>query len=58
VLTEVADRFHDIAMVAAREAERRSELERLSPFTVSAPSLDHDINDLRSLLQLGDHLWS
>jgi len=58
VLTEVADRFHDIAMVAAREAERRSELERLSPFTVAAPSLDHDINDLRSLLQLGDHLWS
>jgi len=58
VLTEVADRFHDIAMVAAREAERRSELERLAPFTVAAPSLDHDINDLRSLLQLGDHLWS
>jgi anion-transporting ArsA/GET3 family ATPase len=58
VLTEVADRFHDIAMVAAREAERRGELERLSPFTVAAPSLDHDINDLRSLLQLGDHLWS
>ena len=58
VLTEVADRFHDIAMVAAREAERRSELERLAPFTVAAPSLDHDINDLHSLLQLGDHLWS
>jgi len=58
VLTEVADRFHDIAMVAAREAERRSELERFAPFTVAAPALDHDINDLRSLLQLGDHLWS
>ena len=58
VLSEIADRFHDIAMVAAREAERRSELERLAPFTVTAPSLDHDINDLRSLLELGDHLWS
>ncbi len=58
VLSEIADRFHDIAMVAAREAERRSELERLGPFTVTAPSLDHDINDLRSLLELGDHLWS
>ena len=58
VLSEIADRFHDIAMVAAREAERRSELERLAPFTVTAPSLDHDINDLHSLLELGDHLWS
>ncbi len=58
VLGEIADRFHDIAMVAAREAERRSELERLAPFTVTAPSLDHDIHDLRGLLELGDHLWS
>jgi anion-transporting ArsA/GET3 family ATPase len=58
VLSEIADRFHDIAMVAAREAERRSELERLAPFTVTAPSLDHDINDLSGLLELGDHLWS
>ena len=57
VLSEIADRFHDIAMVAAREAERRSELERLAPFTVTAPSLGHDINDLGGLLELGDHLW-
>ncbi len=58
VLTEVADRFHDIAMVAAREAERRSELEHLAPLTVTAPALEHDIHDLRALLELGDHLWS
>ena len=57
ILVEIADRFHDIAMVATREAERRAELERLAPFTAIAPNLDHDIHNLRGLLELGDHLW-
>jgi hypothetical protein len=57
ILTEVASRFHDIAMVATREAERRAELQRLAPFTTTAPALDHDIHNLASLLELGDHLW-
>jgi len=57
ILAEIAERFHDIAMVATREAERRAELERLAPFTATAPNLDHDIHDLRGLLELGDHLW-
>jgi len=57
ILAEVAVRFHDIAMVATREAERRAELQRLAPFTTTAPALDHDIHNLASLLELGDHLW-
>jgi anion-transporting ArsA/GET3 family ATPase len=57
ILTEVAARFHDIAMVATRESERRAELQRLAPFTATAPALDHDIHNLASLLELGDHLW-
>ena len=54
---EIAGSFHDIAMVATREAERRSELERLAPFTAVAPALNHDVHHLKSLLELGDHLW-
>ena len=57
ILTEISARFHDIAMVATREAERRAELQRLAPFTSTAPALDHDIHDLASLLELGNHLW-
>jgi len=57
ILAEVAVRFHDIAMVATRESERRAELQRLAPFTTTAPALDHDIHNLASLLELGDHLW-
>ena len=57
ILGEIAMSFHDIAMVATREAERRSELERLAPFTAIAPALDHDIHNLRSLLELGEQLW-
>lgn len=57
LLGEIAGSFHDIAMVATREAERRGELERLAPFTAVAPALNHDIHNLASLLELGDHLW-
>lgn len=57
ILTEIGERFHDIAMVATREAERRGELERLAPFTATAPALAHDIHNLRGLLELGNHLW-
>ncbi|MEO6123402.1 MAG: ArsA-related P-loop ATPase, partial [Ilumatobacteraceae bacterium] len=57
LLGEIAGSFHDIAMVATREAERRHELERLAPFTAIAPALSHDIHNLKSLLELGDHLW-
>jgi anion-transporting ArsA/GET3 family ATPase len=56
VLTEVADRFHDVALVAAREAERRAELAALAPQVIDVPSLESDVNDLGALMSLVDHL--
>jgi anion-transporting ArsA/GET3 family ATPase len=58
VLTEVATRFHDVALVAAREAERRAELAALAPQVLDVPSLDTDVNDLGGLLTLVEHLRS
>jgi anion-transporting ArsA/GET3 family ATPase len=56
VLTEVATRFHDVALVATREAERRAELAERTSMVLSAPALDRDINDVVDLLALGEHL--
>jgi anion-transporting ArsA/GET3 family ATPase len=56
VLQEVATRFHDVALVATREAERRAELAALAPQVVDVPSLDSDINDLAGLATLVGHL--
>jgi hypothetical protein len=56
VLNELGERFHDIAVVASREAERRAELEAIGALTIAAPSLAHDIHDLAGLLELGQHL--
>ena len=56
VLTEIATRFHDIAVVATREAERRTELATLAPVLATAPMLDRDVNDLADLAELANHL--
>lgn len=56
VLREVGERFHDIAVVARREAERRAELEELGALTVAVPSLGGDVHDLDGLVALGRHL--
>lgn len=56
VLAVVAERFADIAVVAARESERRRELASIAPLTVDVPTLRDDIHDLAGLLRLGDHL--
>jgi anion-transporting ArsA/GET3 family ATPase len=56
VLAEVGERFHDVAIVANREAERRAELDALGALTVSVPSLDHDVHDLTGLVELGGYL--
>jgi len=56
VLAEVGERFHDVAVVASREAERRAELEEIGALTVTVPALTHDVADLASLLELGGHL--
>jgi len=56
VLSEIATRFHDVALVATREAERRAELSVLAPEVLDAPILDSDVHDLRGLLELVGHL--
>lgn len=56
VLAEVGERFGDLAVVASREAERRSELDRLGVPTVAVPALEHDVADLNGVLELGSFL--
>jgi len=56
VLTGVAGAFHDVALVAAREAERRAELAALAPQVIDVPTLDTDVNDLAALMTLVEHL--
>jgi hypothetical protein len=56
VLSEVGQRFHDVTVVANREAERRAELDALGAPTISLPSLDHDVTDLPGLVELGGYL--
>lgn len=57
VLAEVAERFHDTAVVARREAERRSELAGVVPILVEAPVQSAEVRDLAGLLELGNHVW-
>lgn len=56
VLTQVATRFDDVALVAARESDRRSELAALAPMLLAVPWLSGDIHDLAGLSDLADHL--
>ncbi len=56
VLAETAARFHDVALGANREAERRAELAALAPQVVDVPSLDTDVNDITGLMALVEHL--
>jgi anion-transporting ArsA/GET3 family ATPase len=56
VLTEIATRFHDIAVVATREDERRAELAEHSSLVLAVPTLDRDVNDVADLLALAEHL--
>jgi len=56
VLHQMAVRFDDLAMVAAREAARRNDLDELSSTSVSIPWLTGDIHDLSGLAVLAGHL--
>jgi len=56
VLAEVAERFGDLTVVAGREAERRAELETVSPLTAVVPTLAGDVHDLAALLAIGAYL--
>ena len=55
VLHEIATQFHDTAMVATRESERRAELAALAPLLVSIPLLAGDVNDIADLLAIAEH---
>ncbi len=56
VLTQIASRFDDVALVAARESDRRTELADLAPVLLSVPWLAGDIHDLAGLDLLAGHL--
>jgi anion-transporting ArsA/GET3 family ATPase len=56
VLTEVADRFRDVSVVAGREAERRRELEAVVPLIAVVPTMATDVHDLPGLLAIGEYL--
>jgi anion-transporting ArsA/GET3 family ATPase len=56
VLTEVAASFHDLALVATREAERRAELAALAPQVFDVEALPTDVHDIGSLLSIVDSL--
>jgi anion-transporting ArsA/GET3 family ATPase len=56
VLTEVAARFHDVALVATREAERRAELAALAPQVLDVEALQSDVHDLAGLFAIVDNL--
>ena len=56
VLAQVGGQFDDLAMVAAAESERRTELAALAPMLLSVPWLEGDIHDLAGLAALADHL--
>jgi anion-transporting ArsA/GET3 family ATPase len=55
-LGTIARRFDDIAMVAAREADRRRELAELAPLLVGVPWVEGDVHDLVGLAGLAGHL--
>ena len=52
VLARVAESFHDVALVATREAERRAELAALAPQVVDVEALPSDVHDLDGLLAI------
>jgi anion-transporting ArsA/GET3 family ATPase len=56
VLTQVAARFDDVALVAARESDRRSELAALAPVMLSVPWMSGDIHDVAGLALMAGHL--
>ena len=56
MLVEVAERFHETAIVTAREAERRRELAAVAAIVVDTPTMRDDVHDIAGLLQLGAHL--
>jgi anion-transporting ArsA/GET3 family ATPase len=57
VLHTVAESFRNYAVVAAREAELRTELAEAPDVVVDVPRLEGDIHDLVGLAEAGRHLF-
>lgn len=58
VLTELGTRYHDLGVMAARQAERQAELVGVCPLFVSIPWFDHDVDDLAALARVGSCAWN
>ena len=56
VLAQVGAQFDDLAMVAARESERRTELSAMAPTMLIVPWMAGDIHDVAGLRVLADYL--
>ena len=56
VLHQLARRFDDVSMVAAREADRRVALTELTPLMLTVPWVTGDIHDLAGLSKLTGYL--
>jgi anion-transporting ArsA/GET3 family ATPase len=56
VLRQVAVRFDDLALVAARESDRRPELAALAPTMLSVPWMSGDIHDVAGLARIAGYL--
>jgi anion-transporting ArsA/GET3 family ATPase len=56
VLRETGERFRQVAVIAAREAERRRDLEGVSPLLGDVPTQPGDVHDLDGLLAVADAL--
>ena len=52
VLARVAESFHDVALVATREAERRAELAAVAPQVFDIEAQPSDVHDLAGLLAI------
>ena len=56
LLAEIGERFRETSVVAAREAERRRELEAVVPLVVPVPLMAGDVHDINGLVEIGRHL--
>ena len=56
VLRETGERFRQVAVIAAREAERRRDLEGVAPLLGDVPTQPGDVHDLDGLLAVADAL--
>jgi anion-transporting ArsA/GET3 family ATPase len=57
VLCTAAETFRNYSVVATREAELRTELERVPDVVVNVPALEDDVHDVSGLATIGERLF-